>query len=220
MESDSLNTINRKYSLGTLPEEIQFIFNNEMITNSAAAMKELHELNDEQATGLENEIALTLLGLEFISNFESRIKAIVSMTDERLVDLLEDVAGMLFTSDIMALLNEMEAAAKKVDTVLETKTSIPPSDLPVKPKMQIPQSGITITPPEPVVPSDKVATLRDLPERPKKDIPTGKMVGLAKETTESAVKGMRTMRGDINRLRGPESESEGGSNFTKPFKGS
>ena len=81
MESDSLNTINRKYSLGTLPEEIQFIFNNEMITNSAAAMKELHELNDEQATGLENEIALTLLGLEFISNFESRIKAIVSMTD-------------------------------------------------------------------------------------------------------------------------------------------
>jgi len=213
MESNSSNTINRKYSLGTLPEEIQFIFNNEMITNSVLAMKELHTLSGEQVANLENEIALTLLGLEFVSSFESRAKTATAMTDERLGDLLEDAAGMLFTPDIMALLNEMETAAKKSREV--TATSIKET----LESTSTPQPGITVNPPEPIVPSDKVATLRDLQERPKKEIPTGKMVGLAKEETESAVKGMRTMRGDINRLRGPENETSDGSNFTKPFRG-
>ena len=90
--------------------------------------------------------------------------------------------------------------------------------LSTKPKEPAP--SITIKPPEPVVPSGKVATLKDLDEKPKKVIPTGKMVGLAKEETESSVRGMRTMRGDINRLRDHSDEDAGGSNFTKPFKGS
>jgi len=212
MESNSSNTINRKYSLGTLPEEIQFIFNNEMITNSVEAMTELHSLNNEQAISLENEITLTLLGLEFVSNFESRAKTAVGMTDEKLVDLLEDVAGMLFTPEIMALLNEMEASAKKIkdDNTTSIKETLE--------RAPIPQPGIAVKPEEPIVPSDKVATLRDLNEQPKKEIPTGKMVGITKETAESMIKGMRTMRGDINRLRGPENEA-GSSNFTKPFKG-
>lgn len=213
MKPNSLNTINRKYSLGVLPEDIQFIFNNEMITNSVAAMTELHSLNNEQATSLENEITLTLLGLEFVSNFESRAKTAVGMTDEKLLDLLEDVAGMLFTPDIMALLNEMEVSAKKSQE--DNSTSIKET----LERTPIPQPGITVKPEEPIVPSDKVATLRDLPEQSKKDIPTGKMVGITKETTESLIKGMRTMRGDINRLRGPENGEGGGSSFTKPFKG-
>ncbi len=219
MEPNSSNTINRKSSLGILPEEIQFIFNNEMVTNSVAAIKELHALDVTQATDLENEIVLTLLGLEFVSNFESRAKQAVGATDEKLADLLEDVAGMLFTAEIMAILNEMEEAAIKTETFVKKAEPLTPTNLPTAEKAPIPQPGITVKPPEPIVPSDKVATLRDLPERPKKEIPTGKMVGLTKETAESTIKGMRTMRGDINRLRGPENENGGGSSFTKPFKG-
>lgn len=203
-----------KHHLSFLSETVHGAFENDAIANALAAIKELHGLADEQVRALQSEVSLTFLGLEFMSDFETRAKAALGVTDEKLEDVLEDLAYMLFTPEIMGELQEIEKIGREAEHGTPSNATPMPDTPPAK---TIPENIPTVT----TTPTPMVETRghdAHLRETPPKEIPTGKMVGLKKETAESTIKGMRTMRGDINRLRGSENEDDG-SDFTKPFKG-
>lgn len=209
--------------LKVLPPEIQNVLNGNVIESAIQAIVEIHELTPEQGGALGLEIITTLLGLEFISSFETRAKQAAQLTDERLADVLDSAAGMLFTPQVMAALNEIERIGTEAETAGDTTPA--PSAAPI-PKASAatpptpapaPQPKITANPEQKVVPKGNMATLKPKPAVP---VPTGKMVGLKKEQTESTIKGMRTMRGDINKLRGSEEgEIPPENDLKKPFKG-
>lgn len=176
----------------------------------------IHELQPKQTTALENQLVLTLLGLSPISDFEARAKAALAVDDEKLIAILEDMTISIFTPENTAVLLALEAYLTSIEPKEPVKTSIPvtPATTPAATVAPAPQTVVTHAP-EPIQP----APLPKVTPAPAPAAATGgKMVGFKKETLESTVKGMRTMRGDINRLRGPEDDAQAAS-FTKPFGG-
>ena len=208
-----------KEQLKLMPDSVTMLFKSDTIPNTVAGLKEVYDLDDEQARALENEISLTFLGLELISDFDSRAKQALSTTDEVLTNVLNDLTIAVFTDEHINLLKHYEATVRKLEAEPPKKPE--KADIPKAPEKK---PGIVANPERKVTPEGGVATI-------KKDKSAGKLVGLKQEQVESSVKGMRTMRGDINRLRpedtAPATESaedkpaeEGASKFTKPFKGS
>jgi hypothetical protein len=177
----------------------------------------IHELQPQQTTALENQLVLTLLGLSPISDFEARAKAALAVDDEKLVAILEDMTISIFTPENTAVLLALEAYLTSIEPKEPVKTSIPvtPAVAPAASAAAPAPEPVVTHAPEPIQPAPlpKVA-----PAPAPAAAAGGKMVGFKKETLESTVKGMRTMRGDINRLRGPEDNTEAAS-FTKPFGG-
>lgn len=217
MESQTKEII--KKQLAILPKELTSLLTSDAIENAAAAVGDIYELAPEQVHALALEIYVTLLGLEFISTFPERVKTEVGCTDERREDILDSLAAMLFSAELLRILNEVERVGSAAEG--EDKQTAPATKAPIPPA---PKPGITANPTPVPVASDKTVGIKERPQAP---VPTGKMVGLKKDEVESTIKGMRTMRGDINRLRGPEGEeatedkdAQPQGDFKKPFKGS
>lgn len=191
--------------------------------NAANVFGVRFDFGEDNIIILENGIAMYLLFFMNKNELIEYVKTDCNLQKDDAVLLIEAILNELPDSMIKGIEETYLAfkqAGEQADLIEESDIDAKTPPTANSEKAPIPQPGITVKPEEPIVPSDKVATLRDLPERPKKEIPTGKMVGLAQESAESTIKGMRTMRGDINRLRGPENEGEGnGSKFTKPFPG-
>ena len=229
MDDTQITAEDRKIISGQLsimPDHIKDVFKQRMIQNTMAGLKEIYELSDEQALNLENELSLTFLGLELVSDLQQRAKKALQATDEKVEDILDDLTIAILTEENMNTLKQYEQfvseAAKGEQPAGPSKATIPAAPgakaAPAQPEAK---PGITARPQPKVVPSGSQATIKQSGQTP-----TGKLVGLKKEQVESAVKGMRTMRGDINRLR-PEGEgvAEGeaptadASDIKKPFKG-
>ena len=217
------STTQPKPSLSVLPQEIQDIFTDGRITLTNICLREHYVLTVERLNAFEAELGITLLGLEFISDFQTRAKQALQATDETVLDVLDDVAALVLTPDIMAILSAMEQAAQSQESS-PAKQPIPPVTIKQPPaaEKKVPEAkpGIVANPQEKAVPQGNVATIK---QSGNTQVPTGKMVGLKKEATESTIKGMRTMRGDISKLRGPESETAGeidkSDSLQKPFNG-
>ncbi len=210
------STTQPKHSLSALPPEIQVIFEDERITATTTFLREHYELTDEQLNAFEAELAITLLGLAYISDLQTRAKEALQATDETVLDILDDVAVLLLTPNVMAVLSAMEEQTKALESGELRRTIPAPAPAPTTDKKPEPKPGIVANPPEKVVPKGNVATIKKAEQA---SVPTGKMVGLKKEETESSIKGMRTMRGDINRLRGPEGGTDNSDTLQKPFEG-
>lgn len=186
---------------------------NGAIERGMESLAMIHELEPKQTTALENQLVLTLLGLSPISDFEARAKAALAVDDEKLIAILEDMTISIFTPENTAVLLALEAYLVSIEPKEPVKMSIPVTPAtPPAPAAPALQPVVTHAP-EPIQSTP-------LPRVAPAPVPaaSGKMVGFKKETLESTVKGMRTMRGDINRLRGPEDDAQAAS-FTKPFGG-
>lgn len=214
----------QKRIISFTPEYKDFV-QSDFIPSTAAVFADGYNFDITQRKMLEDRLALYLL---LYINKEELIETInkdCGVERETATAIVADIFDNLPNS----LTESIELAYKKyggsqANTEKQIKESLEP-DLTApnlsteSRKAPEPQPSITVQPATPVVESERKVGLN--PTESEKQIPTGKMVGLAKEETESNIKGMRTMRGDINRLRSPENpnDADSGSNFTKPFRG-
>lgn len=198
---------------------------------------ETHKLNEEQQEKLEDRILLYLLLWINEAQLAQSIEADCNLNQETTLDIVKDVLGAI-PENILGSIRKTRSEISKGtdekntprDDVETPKVEIPPSPTPPTPTpapipapkptpvpAPVPQPRITVAPQQPPVPQGKTVTLKDEVGKTAE----GKMVGLKKEPAESSISGMRTMRGDINRLRGTNQtpEKETGSKFTQPFKG-
>jgi len=203
-------TTQPKISLAVLPKAIQDIFANSVITNSVQTVAEIHHLSPEQASALESEIATTLLGLEGVSSFAARTKQALQMTDAGVFAILDDLAVMIFTEEVVASLKVMEETSGPELNKAESVQIPTPSSVPLSTSENRTQpSPAPVQPPTPPAPKPEPAPAAPVPPQPTpphtSSTDNGKMIGLRKEGVDApGVKGMRTMKGDIVRLRGPE----------------
>lgn len=194
-----------------LPDDIKQILNNDYFTNALEGVRIIYNLDEATTDAIGKELLVTFLGLDFVSTLPARIEKIVGAAGEAILDdLLESLANMLFADSVLQFLHEYEVYVnQQPQKATIPVASVNPGTAPlVTAPTPSPQPVVTHAP-EPI---QSTPTPRATPAA------TGKMVGFKKETLESTVKGMRTMRGDINRLRGPEDDAQA-ANFTKPFGG-
>lgn len=205
-----------KQQQAILPGDIKRLFNNDFLTNALEGIRIIYNLDDATTDAVGKELLVTFLGLDFVSTLPTRIEKIAGAAGEAILDdLLESLANMLFADSVLQFLHEYEMyiSQQPQKATLPVTPATTPSATPAA-TTATPQPVVTHTP-EPIQsnPIPKVT-----PAATPTPAASGKMVGFKKETPESTVKGMRTMRGDINRLRGPGDDA-GESSFTKPFAG-
>jgi len=222
-----------KQQIAILPPTLVGTLTDDSVPGVVAAIGDLYELTEEQRGALQLELIMTLLGLELLEDLPERVKTEVGVTDELRDDILDSLANMLLNGEVMLDLVAIERAAKENENNNTESTAPPVAPHPPEDKKStIPQAAPTkeYIPKEGAAPepSGNVAQIKASTGT---TAPSGKMVSLKKEEVESAVKGMRTMRGDINRLKGPgdndqpdskerdEPQADASGSLRKPFRG-
>lgn len=148
-------------------------------------------LDEEKTVVFENGFLMFLLFFMNEQRFAQYLVSECAITESQASQTVADILAALPPDLVSAMRSNFSQLSQGLQVAQPNLSQTAPSE-----------------PEKEVAPTEAAPTINNsVPTPPPVPQATGKMVTLKKEPpAASSVKGMRTMRGDVNRLRAPESE--------------
>ncbi len=134
-----------------LPKVVRDAITSADVEKRLRTLADTHKLHLDQWQVLENEVMLTLLGVEQIENLEKNIKSEVGVADDIAHALANDINTIVFEpirAELERQLEHPEAKAEQVSGVEASRTQI----------LGLEDAAPVQTPPQPAVPAIAPAT--------------------------------------------------------------
>ncbi|MEK7509608.1 MAG: hypothetical protein AAB605_02745 [Patescibacteria group bacterium] len=153
-ESDLSTLIKERFS--KLPKVVQDAITSTDVQKRLRQLADTHKLHVDQWESLENEVMLTLLGIEAVENFEKNLMREVGVTLDIAHALAESINSTVFEpirAELERQLEHPEAKAETVSGVEAARTQIlgggTQEALPATVQQPLPPPVVPATPPAP-----------------------------------------------------------------------
>ena len=168
----------RKY-FENAPKDIQALIK-KLLKNSdtVASVGQKNNLDDTKIGQLQTEIALTLVGLQFISKFRTNLVEQLKITYDKAIKIASDVNSQVFGPEVLETLKQMEADMQKIeageDVGFENETAPSTENLPDLAEKSPPRTTPETTPSK-IIPDHQDMLKREGPhvhDQPSNPTPT------------------------------------------------
>lgn len=152
-----------KERFGKLPKVVQDAITSADIQKRLRQLADTHQLHVDQWESLENEVMLTLLGIEAVENFEKNLTNEVGVTPDIAHTLAESVNSVVFEpirEELERQLEHPQAQAENVSEIEAARTQILGGGAQEAPPAMVQPPPPPIVPATPPAPPPEVSVAR------------------------------------------------------------
>jgi len=143
-----------------LPKVIQNAITSADVEKRMRELADTHKLHIDQWQALENEVMLTLLGVQPIEDLERNLKTEVNVSSEIAGSLASDISKIVFEPIRAELERELEQSGAQAATSTPTPAAIAPAVLPATPPTEAPTVRIERAPVSAAYKAGETSTVR------------------------------------------------------------